>query len=390
MTAETADGDNRPVATGGPFSPVEQSELLAENLLFPTAAATDASDRVPRSHLDALADAGLYGLYGPPEAGGLGVDQATGLRVVEVLAGACLSTTFVWTQHHSALRAVAASATPGLRERWLEPLCRGKWRAGIAVAGIRPGAVAVTARAVAGGWRLTGEVPWVTGWGLIDVVRTAALGPDGDIVWTLIDAVESPSLTCRRLALSAVNASVTVTVSFHDLFVAAERVTDVEGYDDWAAHDARGLRRNGSLALGVAGRCCRLLGPSPLDEQLLACRHALDRAAGLVDDRGRPGDEAESAVDDVGRAGAGAGAVVGAGPPGAGAGAVDPDVLALGRAAAAELAVRAAAALVVATGSRAVLADQHPQRLAREATFLLVFASRANIRKELLPRFAGR
>jgi alkylation response protein AidB-like acyl-CoA dehydrogenase len=53
------------------------------------------------------------------------------------------------------------------------------------------------------------------------------------------------------------------------------------------------------------------------------------------------------------------------------------------RAAAAELAVRAAAALVVAAGSRSVLTDSHAQRLAREAVFLLVFGSRPAIKENL-------
>lgn len=330
------------------LSPLASATRLADELLFPTALATDASDHVPRSHLDRLAAAGLYGLFGPAQAGGLAADQATGLQVIEVLAGGCLTTTLVWIQHHSALAAVAASATPGLRDQWLGPMCLGKWRAGIAVAGIRPGAVGMSARAVDGGWLVNGVAPWVTGWGFIDVMLTAALGPDGTIVWALLDAAESPGLTCERQRLVAINASVTVIARFHDHFVQCERVAKIEPYRDWAARDARALRTNGSLALGVAGRCCRLLGPGSLDQELAARRAALDHAATL-----------------------------------------EPENLPAARAAASHLAVEAAAALVVATGSRSVLLDQHPQRLAREATFLLVFASRPAIRKELGRRFSA-
>jgi alkylation response protein AidB-like acyl-CoA dehydrogenase len=38
-------------------------------------------------------------------------------------------------------------------------------------------------------------------------------------------------------------------------------------------------------------------------------------------------------------------------------------------------------------GSRSVTVDQHPQRLAREALFLLVFGSRPGIKSALLRRF---
>ena len=63
--------------------------------------------------------------------------------------------------------------------------------------------------------------------------------------------------------------------------------------------------------------------------------------------------------------------------------------MATARAAASALAHRAAGALVVAAGSRAIL-DGHPAgRLVREAAFTLVAAGRAEIRADLLTRFAG-
>jgi hypothetical protein len=103
------------------------------------------------------------------------------------------------------------------------------------------------------------------------------------------------------------------------------------------------LRVDGSLALGVTGRCCRLLGPGPLDDELAACRQRLDAAL-----------------------------------------AADIATMADARAAASELAVRAAAALAVRDGSQAVTADAQAQRLAREALFLLVFGLRPVIKSALL------
>ena len=53
------------------------------------------------------------------------------------------------------------------------------------------------------------------------------------------------------------------------------------------------------------------------------------------------------------------------------------------RAAASALAFQAAGALVAAAGSKSVLVGEHPQRLAREALFLLVFGSRPAIKAHL-------
>ena len=66
-----------------------------------------------------------------------------------------------------------------------------------------------------------------------------------------------------------------------------------------------------------------------------------------------------------------------------------PDAMAQARAAACELAVRAAAALAVRDGSRSATVGQHPPRLAREALFLLVFGSRPPIKQALAGLLSG-
>lgn len=57
------------------------------------------------------------------------------------------------------------------------------------------------------------------------------------------------------------------------------------------------------------------------------------------------------------------------------------------RAAASELAVRAAHALAVRAGSASALAGAEAERLTREAAFLLVFGSRPAIKEALFARF---
>jgi alkylation response protein AidB-like acyl-CoA dehydrogenase len=73
-----------------------QARRLADEVLFPSAMNVDASDWVPPEHFGALAAAGLYGLAGPAAVGGLDVDLATFRTVIEIMAGGCLATAFVW------------------------------------------------------------------------------------------------------------------------------------------------------------------------------------------------------------------------------------------------------------------------------------------------------
>lgn len=313
---------------------VERAQLIADGVLWPRAQDTDAADVVPADLLRSLAEAGFYGLAGPPEVGGLNADFPTVCAVIEALSSGCLTTTFVWVQHHGAVRAVTASQTPGVREQWLEALVRGTVRAGVAGAAGAP----LQARPTENGWLLSGTAPWVSGWGVIDIVHAAARTDDGRVVWGLIDPVENAQLAVRRLHLVALNSSATVTLELDDYFVPTERITGVVEPPSAAAAEAV-LRVHASFALGTISRCCRLIGPSVLDAELKACRDWLDAA--------------------------------------------DADLPAA-RAAAARLAHRATGLLMVTRGSQAVLMTDAAQRLAREALFLLVYALRPSVKAALL------
>lgn len=108
---------------------------IADEVLFPAAASVDRALSVPVLQLELLASAGLYGVAAPASVGGADLDLPTFGRVVEVLAGGCLATTFVWVQHHGLIRALAGPDAPAsMRADWLAPLAAGRCRAGAAAA----------------------------------------------------------------------------------------------------------------------------------------------------------------------------------------------------------------------------------------------------------------
>lgn len=324
---------------------------IAEDVLFPAAQAVDAADRVPAAHLDLLAAEGFYGVAAPPEAGGVGVeDMSFAADLVSTFASGCLATAFVWIQHHGPVLATAFSREPGIRDTWLAPLASGAVRGGIARAGARPGGSGLRVRDVPGGFVLDGEVPWVTGWDLIDVVHVAALDDQERVRFLLVDAVAAASLRVQPNRLTAADASRTVTLAFDGHTVPAERFTGAEAYASWSAGEASGSALNGFLALGIVDRCVRLLGDADAAGELAAQRDAV-RAALL---------------------------------------AADAATTPAARAAASDLAMRAASTLAVHIGSRSVLVESDAARLVREAAFLLVFGTRPPIRTALLSALTSR
>ncbi|MFQ3329299.1 MAG: alkylation response protein AidB-like acyl-CoA dehydrogenase [Candidatus Poriferisodalaceae bacterium] len=315
---------------------IDTARFVSDQELFPRAIEADVSGLVPVQQLEILRSAGFYGLFSPAHVGGAGVDVATQHQVVEILASGCLTTTFCWVQHGGASKAAASVEGP-MKDKWANPLASGEARGGVAFAHlVRPGPPTLVAESKSNGWHFSGTAPFVTGWGDIDVILVAARH-ENNIVWALVEANETSCIRSRDLSLAALNSTRTVELSFDSLHVDETQVTQIEEFDSWYRQYQSGLRANGSLGLGVTGRALSLLGPSALDDELKATRSMLDGASAseLPAARGRLGD----------------------------------------------LCIRSTAALLASRGGSGMIVDQHAQRLAREALFLLVQGQTPEIKK---------
>jgi len=313
---------------------------LADDVLYPNATDVDTGRRPVAANLDLLAEHGFYGGMLPAEAGGLGVDFATANLLAEILASGCLSTTLTLGQHQGITATVAAQARPELRDAWLPGLASGTIRSGAAFTGAIPGPPRLTVRETPGGYVLNGTAPWVSGWGMVHVLGTAARDADDKIRWLLVDAEESATLRVEPQRMLALNATNTVAVTFTDHPVPADRLVTVTTLAEHQAGEPYTKRLNGALNLGVARRCVRLLDDDAWTAELDACRADLDAMTDLDAARARTN----------------------------------------------AFAVRAATAAIARGGGPAILENGPPQRLLREAGLMLVFSSRPAIQQNLLER----
>ena len=344
-------------------SPVERARRLADELLRPAAEQVDRTV-VPRAHVDAWAREGLLGLPGPRAYGGAQAPAAVVREVTEVVAGASGATWFVVTQHAMPLTALAASGNDALRQRRLASLCAGDLLAGVAFAHLRrPGAPAVRATRVPGGWRFDGHVAWMTAWGICDVVLIAGRSDADEVVLVLVDAREGGGLRASApLELAAMQATRTVTLDLDGFLVDDEDVVEVTDATAWLAADALRTVNPTPHTFGLQRECVRRLA------ETASCRGD-GTAAALAHALGQEGERlrrvAYTLLDDV---------------P---AEELVEDRLAV-RASSLELVLRTATALVAATGGSAMALDAAPQRLAREAVFHLVQAQTAPVREAVL------
>jgi alkylation response protein AidB-like acyl-CoA dehydrogenase len=341
---------------GGPSSSsanglVDAARRLARDVLAPAAEATDQAEIVPVTHLEALADAGLMGLFCPET----GADAATRWAVFETLAAACGVTFFVWVQHHAPVRLLGASDNDVLRERWLPSLCSGRTLGGVAFAHLRrPGPPAVTAHPVQGGYLFEGEAPYVTSWGLAGVFAVAARLGDDRVLFVLVPA-DAPALRpSPPLRLAVMGASSTVRLGLDRLFVPTEQVVVDLSLADWHAQDRVATTRPNPAAFGVAAACIGLLDQR--DQETAAALEAQRLDCWTESARTDP--------EDLER------------------------LLEL-RSWSLELAVRCAYALVVATGGSSMELSHPAQRLLREASFYAIQAQTAALRGATLARLTG-
>lgn len=354
-------GEDQPGAADQ--SLVAASREVADTVLRPAAETTDQAPIVPASHLEALAKAGLQGLMGPVEHGGQAASTTATRAVFEVLAGACGVTFFTWVQHHAPVRLLARSDNAALRERHLADLCRGEVLGGVAFAYLRrPGPPAVVARPVPGGYRVDGEAPWVTSWGLAGLYAVAAAVPppsgDGEpqqaVYFLLTGRPRDEVRPSPPLALAAMNASSTVRLSFSDLFVPASDVITVIDFDEWRRRDTIVTAQPNAAAFGVAATALEGVEEPSLPKELSRCRR---KSYALADEVG----EHRHGPQHLRR-------------------------LVAARAWSLELAVRCAAARVAATGGRAMARSDPAQRLLREAAFFTIQAQTGALRQATLER----
>ena len=139
-------------------------------------------DREPRWPAEQLRLCGEYGVYEwflDPAWGGQGWNEEQVVRGYLALSAACLTTTFIITQRTGACRRIAGCENERLKQRLLPGLASGELFATVGISHLTTsrrhlGKPVLTAEAIAGGFRLNGMSPWVTGGAAADVIVLAA------------------------------------------------------------------------------------------------------------------------------------------------------------------------------------------------------------------------
>lgn len=178
---------------------------FAQATVAPLAAQPSAAQCWAGPAIRAACAQGLAGIEVPKDQGGHGLPYAARTAVAEALARVDFAFAFAFINHHNAILRIAESGTAQARAQYVPAMLRGELIGCTAMsedgAGSDFTAIAMTARKVDGGWRLTGHKQWIASAvgaevALVFAQTDARLGPAG--IACFIVRLDTPQ--CRRTA----------------------------------------------------------------------------------------------------------------------------------------------------------------------------------------------
>ena len=329
----------------------------------------DQAASPPAENIHLLAREGLLGLSTPARFGGIGAPPAVLRAYTEVLAAACGLTAFVQGQHQSAALLVAGGENDDLKSEWLPRMATGETFCGVAFSHLRrKGEPVVRAREDSEGYLFDGDVPWVTGCGLIDQVVLGGTLEDGRLLYVLAPLVEDKALMVSPpMRLCAMNASGTVSLTCRGFRVPRERYLKTITRQQMAENDLKAILAVTPQPLGAARASIQLLREigegtrNPLfTEAAVTLEAELERLRTEVDEWALRSAEPEFREHALGI-----------------------------RAQAISHGVRCAHAALAASGGRGNSLDHPAQRLFREAMFYTLTAQTPDVQTATLLEICG-
>lgn len=231
---------------------------LASTVFRPLAEQTDQGDvnGQLRENVGLLRAAGYFGLGIPRAYGGMEADDVIRQEYSELLASACGVTSFTQQQLQSGGGFLTSTENTALKSALLPSMARGDILCSIGFSHLRrPGLPVVTARVVQGGYLITGTLPWVTGWSLLDSYVLGATLSEGDrhlYLYVDIDRKGSSYRVTPAPRLVCMNASDTVEVEYIDHFVPTDHLLFDKPASDMVRADFSGITGHVQQPLGCA------------------------------------------------------------------------------------------------------------------------------------------
>ena len=238
---------------------IQQIESWFQKQVSPHANEIDRNPEKLRAMIRQMGDRSWLALKAPVELGGKGMKELEYRRLQISFARVSGALTFLQTQHQSAVAKLAQSANKSLQPEFFPQVAQGKSLIGVGFSHLRRrGTPMMQASKTAGGYLLTGKVPWITGYGFFEQFILGATLDDGRELYGILplqNTVQDSGgkITCSQpMALLAATATNTVSAKIHQWYLASDRLVSINPPGTIHHSSQKNILNHGFFALGCA------------------------------------------------------------------------------------------------------------------------------------------
>jgi alkylation response protein AidB-like acyl-CoA dehydrogenase len=233
---------------------LNSAESYLKECVAPRAEIIDSDSEALKTALLGLENRSLLALRVPQKWGGADIPPELFYQYQELTARYSGALSFLQTQHHSATAMIASSDNEMLKGRYLRAIAQKELRLGVGFSHLRrsssraslTGNPAVTATPVKDGYLLSGNVPWITGFGLFEKFIVAAVLPDNRAVFGLLPFAnierESGKIAVSEIMqLIAMNSTNTVTATLDNWLLQESEIISIKPVGWIAENDSKNI-----------------------------------------------------------------------------------------------------------------------------------------------------
>ncbi len=251
---------------------LEEAKRFLRDEVAPAAEQIDRDSATLHRMVDRMGELNLLALKRPERFGGPEMSEILFRIFQEEVARASGTLAFLTTQHQSAVSMIANGENEALKREYLPKMASGERLVGIGFSQLRrSGKPIMRAEPVSGGFRLTGHVPWITGWTFFPEFLIGASLPDGQALFAIVPLVEmhqesvlpsgindemSPITGSVRISppmeLAAMGTAMTVTAEFNNYLVQDSKVAFIKPAHWIQNSDMINIALQGHFAIGCA------------------------------------------------------------------------------------------------------------------------------------------
>ncbi|MBV5306387.1 MAG: acyl-CoA dehydrogenase family protein [Desulfobulbaceae bacterium] len=247
---------------------VETARQITNEYIIPHRAALDEQDKFPRTILNAMAQADLFGIPVPEEFGGFGGGCLDIVLALEQLGRGCIGVGTAFAASSLGIYPILQAGSQEMRERYLPDAAAGKKFAafGLTEANAGSDASGIQTTAVLDGdeWVVNGTKQWITNGGEAQIYTIVAItdrskGPRGASM--LVVEEGDPGFSCGpKEKKMGIRASSTTELIFKDCRIPKDRLIGRKGTGFITIMKTLDSSRPGIAALGLG------LAQAALDE----------------------------------------------------------------------------------------------------------------------------